>query len=192
MIFLKSLIFILFNLFLGFSLIFTIKLFLFIPKKEKKIFHKKVPFTPAFVHRKKKWLIDKLHSALAKYIADAKNKNIDSRVSKWETKIYKSTHKKLEKIARIPFLPSSLKTKIREIIATFIYQIAKYFFRNFVPYLMSRYHLIKYIELLDFKLDVEVIEDYFNRYIYRFLLVISLTFSFLVGIGNMIVFLILN
>ncbi len=192
MIFLKSLIFIIANLFFGYLFVFTLKAFLFLPQKKKVMFGKKISLTPGFVYRKKKLLIDKLYAILREYIADTKNEDKNTRISKWETKAFKAVYDKLKPISDFKFLPKKISENIRYFLSTIVYEIVKQFFRNFVPYLMNRYHIKKYVDLIDVKLDVETIEGYFNRYIYRYLMMIVLAFHFLIGFGNMIVYLIIK
>ena len=159
----KPLIFIAANMLFGFLILFLVKAILFFPRKEKYILRKKIPLTPGFIHRKKKWLIQKLYTMLREYIADTRNEDKDTRISKWELKAFKSVYDKLKPISDFRFLPQKIKEYIRHFISTIVYTFVKQFFRSFVPYLMNRYHLEHYIDLLDIKLDVYVIEGYFNR-----------------------------
>jgi len=192
MIIIKPLIFIFANILVGFLFIFTLKAFLFFPRKEKRVHGRKIPLTPGFIHKKKKWLIDKLHSILHKYLADAKSEREGTRISQWELKVFKAVYDKLKPISEFKFLPRKIKENIRHFLSTMVYEIVKQFLRSFVPYLMDRYNLKQYIDLLNVKLNVKVIEEYFNKYVYRFLLIFTLAFCFLIGLGNMIIYLIIR
>jgi len=81
---------------------------------------------------------------------------------------------------RIPLTPA---------FATIVFEVVKQFLRTFVPYLMEKYEVNKYIELLDKKLDVDIIKEYFNKYVYKYVLMFVLAVHFLIGFGNMLIYL---
>jgi len=173
----------------GFLYVFAIKFFLFIPSKKKKIFGKHVPFTPAFVYRKKIWLIKKIKKMVNDYINDIKDDTDGSRITKWEYKVFNQTWDKITFMDNLKFIPKSVKNNIKHFIATLVFEVVKQFLRTFVPYLMGKYELNKYIEVLDKKFDVNIIKEYFNRYVYKYVLMFVLAVHFLIGLGNMIIYL---
>ncbi len=188
----KPLSFIVFNMLAGFLIIFSLKIILFIPKKEKRFVGTRIPLTPALIYRKKIWLINKLTKMLKNYIVDTQDESYDSRITKWEQKTFHKAFAKLEFISNFKFLPSSLKLQIRHFLATIVYEVTKQFLRSFVPYLMERYNIKQYIELVDLKLDVKILEGYFNRYVFRYLTMFTLSVCFLIGLGNVIIYLIVK
>ncbi len=192
MVYIKPFVFIFFNLLSGFLMVFIIKAFLFIPRKEKRLFGKKVIGTPAFAYRKKIWLIKKMEKMLSDYIRDSKDESEDSRISKWEQEAFQKAWDKFEFLEKIKYLPRVFKEKIRYFLSVIVFEIVKQFLRTFIPYLMEKYEATKYIQLLDKKLDMEIIRDYFNRYVYKYMLIVSLSFFFLIGLGNMIIYLIIK
>ena len=192
MVYLKPFTFIFFNMLAGFVIVFSIKAFLFYPKREKYFFRKRIPVTPGFAYRKKIWLIQKLTKMLNEYIRDSKDESDKSKITKWEQEAFKKAWNRFEFIDNIKLLPRVLKEKIRYFLSAIVYELAKQFLRSFVPYLMEKYGVEKYIQLLDRKLDMEIILGYFNRYVYKFMLIFSLSFFFLVGLGNMIIYLIMK
>ncbi|HHE39343.1 MAG TPA: hypothetical protein ENL20_12345, partial [Candidatus Cloacimonetes bacterium] len=88
MVFLKAILFILWNLLAGFLIVFTIKAMIFFPRKELFFFHKKIPFTPGFAYRKKDWLINKIRKMLSDYLKDCSSNNENTKVAEWENKVY--------------------------------------------------------------------------------------------------------
>lgn len=188
----KPLIFIIVNMLFGFLYVFAIKIFLFIPAKEKKINGKRIPLTPAYVYRKKIWLMKKIKKMVNDYIKDTKDDTDGSRLTKWEHKIFHQTWDRITFMDNVSFIPKSIKNNVRHFITTIVYEVVKQFLRTFVPYLMQKYELNKYIELLDKKLDVKILKEYFNRYVYKYVLMFVLAFHFLIGLGNMLIYLCLK
>jgi len=185
----KPLIFIIVNMLFGFIYVFAIKIFLFIPSKEKKINGKRIPLTPAFVYRKKIWLIKKIKKMVNDYINDTKDDTDDSRIAKWEQKVFQKTWDKITFMDDLKFIPRSIRDNIKYFIATIVFELVKQFLRTFIPYLMEKYELNKYIELLDKKLEVDLIKEYFNKYVYKYVLMFVLAVHFLIGLGNMLIYL---
>ncbi len=193
MAFIRPLSFIFLNVLPGMIVVFSIKAFLFYPKKEKYYFgRKKVPLTPGYAYKKKIWLIRKLSRLLSDYIRDTKDESDSSRISKWEQEAFRKAWKKCEFISNISLLPKAFKEKIRYFISVIVFEIVKQFFRSFVPYLMERYSVEKYVELLDKKLDMEIIRGYFNRYIFKYMLLITLAICLINGLWNMIIYFIIK
>ncbi len=192
MIFLKSLTFILFNVFIGFLIVFIIKMFLFFPKRPIYISGKRIPGSPGFLFRKKEWLIKRLKKLLYEYLKDTVSESEETKIARWEQKAYRDTWDKLEFLDNIRFLPQNIREKIRHFISLIVFEIIKQFLRSFVPFLMKKYQVEKYIEILDNKLDMNLILEYFNKYIYKYMLIISLSLYFLIGLGNMIFYLIIR
>lgn len=189
MIIIKPLIFIVVNMLFGFIYVYAIKFFLFIPSKEKKIFNKRLPLTPAFFYRKKRWLINKIKKEVNDYINDTKDDSTGSRITQWERKMFHQTWDNITFLDKYKFIPKSIKNYFKYFMSTIVLQIVKHFLRTFIPFLMEKYDLNKYIELLDKTLNVDVIKEYFNKYIYKYLLLFVLAIHFLIGFGNMLIYL---
>ncbi len=192
MIFLKAIAFILWNLLAGFLIVFTVKALLFYPKRELHFGHKKIPFTPGFAFLKKDWLISKIKKMISDYLHNCSSEDENTKVAEWENKVYRKVWDKLDFIDKIKFFPVKWRDNIRHFFALIFYELVKQFLRSFVPYLMDKYDLNKYVELLSQKLDVDMISGYFDKYVYKYLLIFSLSFFFLVGLGNMILYLIIH
>ncbi|MCF7858748.1 MAG: hypothetical protein K9N07_05415 [Candidatus Cloacimonetes bacterium] len=185
----KPLIFILVNMLAGFLYLFAIKVFLFIPSREKKIFGKHLPLTPAFVYRKKIWLLQKITSLVNDYIRETKDESKESRISQWEQKMFQKSWDKINFMDNMTLLPKSFINSIKNFLATIIYELTKHFLRTFVPYILEKYEVNRYLEILDMKLDIDIVKLYFNKYIYKYVLIFVLSIHFLIGLGNMLIYL---
>ena len=72
------------------------------------------------------------------------------------------------------------------------YEMIKQFLRSFVPYLMEKYRVEKYIDLIEAKLDMKIIKGYYKRFIYRYMLFFFAGLGTFVGIINMIWYFIIH
>ncbi|MDY6916021.1 MAG: hypothetical protein SVM86_06885 [Candidatus Cloacimonadota bacterium] len=191
MIFLKSLLFILYNVAMAFALVYSIKFILFYPKEKKFFLKKKVPLTPGLVPKYRKKLMDKLKITLHDYLNACQNFSENNMVTGWEEELYNKAWERLSFFEESKFIPSFLKNKLRHSVALLVFEITRGFLRSFVPYLIQKFEVKKYIELLDEKISIKILEDYYNKYVYKYMLIIVMAFYFLIGIANMILYLII-
>jgi len=183
---------ILFNALLGYSLIFVIKAFLFLPKNEKYFRGRRIPCTPAYVYRKKNWLIDKLNNLLNDYLDAAKDEqNRNTRIAAWENSVFNKISDKLRPIDNW-FLPAFVKEKIKHYLALLGFEIVRQFLRDFVPYLMEKYKAKSYIEKLSDLIDVDLIVEYYDKYIHKWLTIFNLIVFGMYGLFNSVFFLIIK
>ncbi|MCF7793643.1 MAG: hypothetical protein K9M95_07500 [Candidatus Cloacimonetes bacterium] len=193
MAFLKPVFIILWNMLPGFLVTYLIKQALFFPDKEKRFPNgKKVPLTPGFAYKAKNYLIHRITRLVQDFINDSRNNDSESRISKWENDMFHKAWNKFEPIENIKILPHKWKENIRFFFASIIYQLTKQFLRSFVPYLMEHYEVEKYIELIDKKIDMDIIKHYYERYIYRYVMYVVLAIGFVVGLWNVIIYLIVK
>jgi len=191
-IFLKGLFFILFNLLSGFLIVFTIKAILFLPRKAYYFNGKKIIFTPGLLYRKRDWLMNKIRKELKDFLAEAKSDGEEGRISKWEKEAFKKAWEKFEFIEKPRFVPKVIKENLHFFFSAITFEVVKQFLRSFIPYLMEHYQINKYVQLLDKKLNIDIIYGYFNKYLYKYLMWFSLGFFLIVGIGNMIIYYIIQ
>ncbi len=192
MVFLKSLLFLLYNLGWGFLIPFSIKSILFFPSSKWTISGKDVPLTPGLIYRKKIWLINRMHGLLDDYLNACRSSDRNTKVAQWEQKTFDKAWDVLEFFDRLVLIPRVIRDWLRHFFAMIAYELVKQFLRTFIPYLMERYKVRSYIQLADQKLDVDILKGYYNRYIYKFMLIFFLGLNFLIGLGNMIVYLIIR
>jgi hypothetical protein len=192
MVFLKGLMLLAINIMTGWFFAWTIKALLFLPRRRKFIGGKPVPFTPGFLFRKKQWLFAKVYGWYDGFVRmAADHDNPLSFIRDWEDQAYRKAWDGLEAVERIPGLPRGMRDSLRKMLARLVLEIVSRFLRDFVPYLLSRYQIRNKIELLDMKLDMDTVFDYFNRRIYRFIRIGFCAIAGLIGLYNMIWFWIL-
>lgn len=193
MVYLKPVFIILWNMLPGFLVTYLIKQALFFPEREKRFANgRKIPFTPGLAYKAKNRLISKLERLVQDYLNDVRNSKEASRLSRWEDEVFKKAWDKCEFIEKIRLLPHKWKESIRFFLASVVYQLVKQFLRSFVPYLMEHYEVGKYIEMINKKIDMDIIRSYFEKYIYRYLMYLVLAIGFIIGLWNVIIYLIVK
>jgi hypothetical protein len=137
-------------------------------------------------------LINKLHTLLRDFIYDCEHEQKENKISAIETRVYERIWHGCRFLEKIRYLPRSMIETIRHSISLFIYEMVKQFFRRFLPYMINRYNIESYIDLVEEKIDVNIIRDFYLKYIHKFFLLIVLVFCFLIGLFNMIIYLIIQ
>lgn len=192
MIFLKSLIFPAANCLYGFLIVFLVKCLLFQPSREIYFGGTRLPLTPGFLYRKRNLLINFMKGTLRNYLKDCSDNSSRSRISVWENRIFRQVWDKLEVIDNIKFLPHFITSNIRYGLALMVYEFSRQFLRTFVPFLLEKYKVQHLIDIVEEKIDMEIIKEYYDKYVYKFMMIFFLSIGLLVGIGNMIVYLIIH
>jgi uncharacterized membrane protein YheB (UPF0754 family) len=192
MIFLKALSFVLLNAILGFLIPYSVRYLLFFPRSEKRIAGHKVPLTPGVFPRLKGMLIAKLEGVLSEYLQDAYGSDPNGRIRQWEDKMYQAAWDRLAFIDTAKLLTQHMKDQLRHGLALVAFEVTKQFLRSFVPFLMEKYNVEHYIDLIDEKLDVAVIQEYHDRYVFKYLAYFFTAVYALIGVANMIYYLIIQ
>lgn len=187
--YLWSLVFLLVNLWIGYSMIWNIKWLIF-NKKKVYIFRKKLFLTPGVAQRLKNKLMDKIRGVVKDYLEQANDEVSEAGyICRFEKKVFSVVYEKLS------FIHSKLKVPffIADPVASGIAFISKEFcskmLREFVPYLYEYYKIDNKIDLLDTKLDLAVVESYYNKYVHKYLVIFNLVIFFIFGIINQVVYL---
>jgi hypothetical protein len=192
MIFLKGLLLLLVNVLTGCFFAWSIKAILFLPRRKKYFGGKPMPFTPGLAYRKKQWLFAKIYGWYDGFIRSAVDLNDPtSYIGRWEEEAFRKAWDGLSAIERIPGLPRGMRDGLRRMLANLVLEIVRRFLREFIPYLLDRYQVRNRIELLELKLDIDTVYDFFHRKIYRPILIVFASVSALIGFYNMIWFWIL-
>jgi len=191
MIFLKSLLFIVWNIALGLSLVFLFKWFLF-NAKPRFIFGKRIPFTPGFFVAKREWLFSKVRDLLHDYLDQAAHLNTgNGYLVKWLGKIRQFLWQKTDFVQEWKFLPNKLKTTIRTKIVDAFANLATNLLRKTVPRLIEQLRIEHRIDEYDFQFSVEFFYGYFRKYVYKPLIIAFAVLNLIIGIMNMLLFLII-
>jgi uncharacterized membrane protein YheB (UPF0754 family) len=180
------------NIFFGILPFVLLIIFLFYPNEKLYWFGKKVPFTPSFLYRQKKKYIDKLHRWLHEYLQECRSQDPTTRLAQWEEKAYQRAYKKFQFISDFAWLPAFILDPLHNFMATIFYELTRQFLRNLVPFLLEKYRLTSYIELLDKKLDLNIVREFINRKILKYVYIVLLIFYGLIGLLNGFLFLILK
>jgi len=191
MILLKSLTFILWNIALGTLLVLLLNWLLF-NRKAKYIFGKKIPLTPGFFVAKRDWLFDKARSILNDYLDQAAHPYIkDGYLYGWIKKVRQYLWEKTSFVEEWHFLPAKLKLLVRNKIVDAFTAIAESILRKTVPRMVERLQIEHRIDEFDIQFSVDFFYSYFKRYVYKPMLLIFAGLNLLIGIMNMVWFLII-
>ncbi len=190
--FIFGLIIVLINISLALFIAFSVYLILFIPKEKKYLFGKQVPFTPGYAYRLKEKLMKFLEEKYSGYLYDFKNVDdikSDSIARKWKKAILDFYESKFSFNNYFKFIPKFFKEEADKIIHSFLSEFISQLFKDFIPYLIEKYKVHKYLDIVDMKADVTVLSGYFYKY-YKYVLMFSSLIGLLVGVFNAILFLI--
>ena len=191
MIFLKSLTFILLNIALGTLLVLLLNWLLF-NRKARYIFGKKIPLTPGFFVAKREWVFDKARDLLHDYLDQATHPYIkDGYLYGWIKKVHQYLWEKTSFVDDWRFLPGKFKQTIRNKITDAFTAIAENLLRKTVPKLVDSLRIEHRIDEYDIQFSVDFFYGYFKRYVYKPMLLIFAGINLLVGIMNMVWFLII-
>lgn len=189
--FLLSMIFLPLNLLFGASIIWLIRWLLF-NKKQRYIFKKRNILTPGVIPKLKNFLLSKVRNAVKEYFEQVDDfESHQGYIYNWEKKVYHKVFDATEFIDNIRFMPTSVADWIRHALAFIVKDLSSRFLRTFIPYLYEYYKINNKIDIIDEKIDLVVIESYYNQYCHRFLMYFNLFIFLLAGILNQILFLII-
>ena len=189
MIFLKSLIFILWNVAFGYAALVSVKWFLFNPRPVF-VFRKKLLFTPGFLVRKRDWIFDKARDLLQNYLDQAESQKA-GYLAKWEKAVFEAVWEKTQFVEGWKLVPKSIKEKIHMMISTAIRDVVRNILRKTIPRMIEQYRLEMQLDDYDDKFSIDFFQRYFTRYIYKPLLIVVLAVNILIGISNMVLYLII-
>jgi len=191
MLLLKSLLFILWNIALGLSLVYLFKWFLF-NCKARYFFGKRIPFTPGFLVRKREWLFSKARDVLHDYLEQAANPEThNGYLNKWLKQIHDFLWEKTEFVQEWRFLPGKLKESIRNKIVDAFTTLAGNLLRKTVPRMIEQLRVEHRIDDYDFQFSIDFFYGYFRRYVYKPMLIAFMALNLIIGIMNMILFLLI-
>jgi uncharacterized membrane protein YheB (UPF0754 family) len=190
MIFLKSLLFIVWNIGIGVLLINSVRWFLF-NQKSKFIFGSHVPLTPGFIVRKRDWVFNKVRAILHDFLDQADSICNNGYLAKWEQMVFDTVWEKVQFVDGWKLLPRIWKSKIRTFIAQIAKDISRKVLRQLIPKFIEQLQIEHRIDDFDEQFSSKVIRQYYNQYIHKYLIYFIMAVNLLIGISNMILFLIL-
>ena len=192
-IFIKCLVIVLINISLGWLISYLWHFYLFYPRK---IFlFGKYPFfySPGLLYRGKQKLIKYLHQKLNEYLEYAKSDygNVNF-LTEFEKNAYNEIFPYIKKFINIDWLPSFLTNRINEVLSSILWIVIRHLTRGVIPRIFIELQVECKIDLLDIKLDINMLKKMFEQHIYKYFMWFNMCFLGLVGLINMIVFLILK
>jgi hypothetical protein len=191
MIFLKSLLFIVWNITVGVLIIELIKCLLF-NTKSRFIFGKHIPLTPGFIIAKRDWVFNKVRAILHDFLdqADKVYENY-GYLAKWERLVYTTVLEKCGFVDEWKLLPKVWKEKIKVFLAKSAMDAARKVLRTVIPKLIEQIQLEHRIDDFDEKFSSKIIRGYYNQYVHKYLIYFVMVINFLIGLSNMILYLII-
>jgi len=191
MIFLKSLTFILWNIALGTLIILKVDWLLF-NLKRRRFLGIHIPFTPGFVVRKREWVFNKVRDILHDYLEQAEDKlRKNGYLAKWEKLVRDTIYAKTAFVDDWKLMPGKWKEKIHNMIADSVRDIVSKILRRTVPHFIEQWRLEHRIDDIDEQFSAEFLRKYWRKYVLKYVLLAFLVINFLVGISNLIWFLII-
>lgn len=187
MIFLKSLIFIVWNMAIGASLVLIVNWFLF--NRQRRLFGMRSVLTPGFIVRKREWIFNKVRDLLHDYLEQAEDKlNKHGYLAKWEAMVRNAVWEKTSFIEGWKLLPHSIKQKIHNAITDAVRDVVSKILRRTIPKFIEQWRVEYRIDEFDEKFSIEFIYGYWKRYALKPALYFMLALNFLIGITNMILY----
>lgn len=179
---------------IGFGLLLSSLIYsFFFCSRTKYFFGYKIPFTPGLLYRKKKWLINKLNKLVNDYIRYASDENLQNNyLAVFERKMQKNIHESLKEFFKGKMLPAFMKNKLVSWLQSLSQLIVRKITRELIPYIIFTADISGKIDLLEDKLNIDMLKTYFNEYVYKYILYFIYIFFGLIGICNSVLYLILN
>jgi hypothetical protein len=177
---------------LGLLLISFVKWLLFNPKP-RFIFGKKVWLTPGFIVRKRNWVFNKARYYLHDYLEQAENpRDKEGYLARWEQQVHVFLWEKTSFVDSWRFMPLKLKTGIRnKIVDAFAGMVSK-LLRKTIPRLAEQLRVEHRIDDFDFQYSIDFFRKYYNQYVHKYLIYFFLAVNFIIGLANMILYLIIG
>ncbi|MCL2063620.1 MAG: hypothetical protein FWG98_04525 [Candidatus Cloacimonetes bacterium] len=189
----KCLIIVAINISLGWLISYSWHFYLFYPRKIYLWGKHHFYFSPGLFYRKKKDFIKYLHKKIKEYFEYAKKdfRNVNFLTS-FEKNTYNEIFAFIKKNLNNEWLPKSVKHNINQAISCILWVLIRHITRSVIPRLMIELQIDYKIDLLDLKLDINILRKVFLEHIYKYFYWFNLIFFTFVGILNMIIFLILR
>ena len=180
------------NISVGLILCSTLKFYLFYPRKIFLFGKYGLSCTPGLLFRYKNTLISYLHIKLKEYrnslLQEYRNINF---LTDLEKKIYHELYPYLQKFLHNTWIPDFIRYRANIMLSNLFWMLIRFITRNIIPRLLVEYQIEYKIDLLDLKLDIYELKNLFIKHVYNYLLIFNICFFFIIGIINMVLYLIL-
>jgi len=160
--------------------------------KARYIFGKRIPLTPGFLVAKREWLFSKARDLLHDYLEQAANPTrSNGYLNKWIKQIRMFLWEKTDFVQQWRILPTKLKDNIRNKIVDAFTNLAVNLLRKTVPRMIEQLRVEHRIDDYDYQFSVEFFYGYFRRYVYKPMIYTFIALNFVIGVMNMILFLVI-
>lgn len=180
------------NIGFGYLISYCFHAFFFYPKKVYIFAKYPLAFTPGLLHRKKKQLLDYINTKLEEYYTYVNNDYFEKNfLTDFENKIHDEVYPYILKFLEKDWMPAFVKEKLEHILSDILWMIIYKLTRTVFPKILHDIKIDRKIELLDIKLDIYKLRELFEKHIYKYLLYFNLAFFTVIGLLNMLLFIIL-
>ena len=190
---LKCLIIFISNVIFGWLLGKILFFYLFYPRKVYIFPKKSLIFTPGLFFRYKEKLISFLHRILKEYIECT---NMDYRsvnfLTDFEKKIFKEVYPFMQKLFRKSLMPEFFRYRINGVLTNILWKLIRYLSRNLLPRLILQLQVEHKIDILDLKLDIYQVRRLFRDNILNYIQLFNICLFSIVGLLNILLFIVLN
>ncbi len=91
-----------------------------------------------------------------------------------------------------PLMPAQMKESIRRRITDAFTGIVSKLLRKTVPRLLEQWRVEHRIDDYDFQFSIDFFSKYYNHYVHKYLVYLFLAVNFIIGVENMILYLIIG
>jgi len=152
-----------------------------------------VPFTPGLVYRKKEQLIHYLYSLIDNYFEYVKRDYRErNTLNEYEHRVYHELFPIITDFCERDWIPGFLEDKLHDFLSRMLWAIIRKFSRSILPTLLREWDIYTKLDIVDLKLDVSKIRQIFDDYFYQYFMWFNIVFFAIVGVLNMVMFMILS
>ena len=192
-IFIKCLIIIIVNIGLGWLISYSWHFFLFYPKKIYLLGKYHFYFSPGILYKGKSKFINYLHQKLKEYFEYAeKGVNHANFLTKFEKDAYREIYAFLKEYLEQPWMSDSIKAWVKDTSSKILWIAIRHITRSVFPRILLELKIEHKIDILDMKLDIEIAKKLFEEHIYKYFKWFNLLLFSVVGLVNMVLFLVLK
>jgi hypothetical protein len=138
------------------------------------------------------WVFNKARDILHDYLEQAEDKlRKNGYLAKWERLVRDTVYDKTNFVDEWMFLPRKWKDKIHDLIANSVKDIVSKILRRTVPHFVEQWRIEHRIDEFDEQFNAEFLRKYWRKYVLKYMLYAFLAINFLIGITNLIWFLII-
>ncbi|MCF7920913.1 MAG: hypothetical protein K9N06_13490 [Candidatus Cloacimonetes bacterium] len=192
MIFLKSLLFLPANVLIAILPVILIRRILFYPRTRKYIFGRHLPLTPGIIVKYHGILLEKLNNFVKGFLRDIESDYEGNPINRWENQSFEKCYKWAETRIQMKYVPRKIVIGVRVMAAEIGREFVRQFARSFIPFLMEYFQVSHYLDLINHYVTLEILQKYYDRYIFKYSLLIMGGIALIIGIVNQLIYLIIG